>query len=115
MNALLSKYKCEGQLSFDFIRDKQPKQLPGEYINSARLGQELSFDEITHRVGNLIAIDCSTESRTWYKVVKIEEIYAYKDGTRRLIYYDGKRQRGLVDEAYFNKARRNPLRAWRLN
>jgi len=38
-----------------------------------------------------------------------------KDGTRRLIYYDGKRQRGLVDEMYFNKARRNPLRAWRLN
>jgi hypothetical protein len=115
MKALLSKYKCDGQLSFDFICDKQPKHKPGEYIDSAHLGQELSFDEITHRVGSLIAMDCSTESRTWYQIVKIEIIHVYNDGTRRLIYYDGKRQRGLVDERYFDKSIKYPSRAWTLN
>lgn len=90
------------QLSlFDLIRDDSVKSLkPGDYVET--VGRELSFDEITKRVGQLIIIEQATESHEWYKVVQVEKIYIYpENGNRRLIYYDGQRQRGLVDEMYF--------------
>ena len=98
----------------DFMCDKF-KYKPGDYVENDQIGQELTFDAITHEVGNLIVIDCSTESHAWYKVVMVESIHVYDNGTRRLIYYDGKRQRGLVDERYFDKSLRNPFKACRLN
>jgi len=88
---------------------------PGEYINESKLGKELTFDEISLEVGKLIAIDCSTKNRAWYKVVLVETIHFYANGMCRLIYYDGKRQRGLVDERYFDKKNKHPYRAWGLN
>lgn len=95
--------KSDGQLSmFDFLHEKVGYK-PGEYIDRAYLNQELSFDEVTLEVGNLIAIDKSTESHEWYQVVMVEKINTCENGTR-----------GLVDEMYFNKSMRFPTRVWKI-
>lgn len=64
-------------------------------------GRLLSFDEIAARVGDRIVYECSTQSHEWFKIVLVESIYVYPDGHRRLIYFDGHKQRGLVDDLYF--------------
>ena len=94
----------DGQISlFDSVLE------PGTWVEAH--GRRLTFDEIDGRVGQMIVMDMSTESHEWYKVVLVESIYTYDDGSRRLIYYDGGRQRGLVDERRFN-AERHPARAY---
>ena len=87
---------CEGQLRL-FGGDIESSV--GEWVSTH--GPELTFDEIAERIGRLIVMDMSTESHKWYQIVQVEKIFTYEDGTRRLIYYSGKRQRGLVDERYF--------------
>lgn len=77
---------------------------PGDYVEFP--GREISFDEIAERIGELIVYDQSTENHSWYKVVLVETVFFNEDaGERRLIYYDGERQRGLVNESYFNHSR----------
>jgi hypothetical protein len=66
------------------------------------IGRELSFDEICDMTGQQIAMDMSTQNHEWYKVVQVEQIVQH-EGTRRLIYYDGSKQRGLVSEIYFRE------------
>lgn len=86
---------------------------PGTWVETH--GRELSFDEVTKRVGQIIVIDKSTESHEWFKIVRVESIFTdYESGQRRLIYSDGSRQRGLVDERYFpeNYTGRFPARAY---
>ena len=76
--------------------------LPGTWVENH--GKELSFDEITKRVGKIIVMDKSTENHKWFQAVRVEKIYTYPEtGERRLIYFDGKKQRGLVDERYFRQ------------
>lgn len=71
--------------------------LPGTWVETH--GRELTFDEITQRVGQMIIIDKSTESHEWFKIVRVESIFTdYESGQRRLIYSDGSRHRGVVDE-----------------
>ena len=73
---------------------------PGTYVKTH--GRRLSFDEITRRVGQIIIMDKSTQSHEWFEAVRVERIYTYPEtGERRLIYFDGGKQRGLVDERYF--------------
>ena len=87
--------------------------LPGTGVETH--GRELTFDEITKRVGQIIIMDESTESHKWFKAVRVERIYTYPEsGDRRLIYFDGGRERGLVDERYFlpNYTGRFPARAY---
>lgn len=89
---------CEGQYTlFDTIVDGA-ELAPGTWVTEH--GPELTFDEITHRVNQIIIMDMSTESHAWYKAVLVEKIIETPEG-RRLVYYDGKRQRGLVSEHYF--------------
>ena len=73
-------------------------QQPGDWVETH--GKELSFDEITQRIGSLIVMDMSTVSHAWYKIVQVEKIVE-QDGTRRLVYYDGHKQRGYVGEYFF--------------
>ena len=87
--------------------------LPGTWVKTH--GRELAFDEVAKRVGQMIIMDMSTESHEWFKVVMVEKIVTnFETGQRRLIYYDGGRQRGLVDERYFpeNYTGRFPARAY---
>ena len=87
--------------------------VPGTWVEIP--GRELSFDEITQRVGQIILMDKSTESHKWFLSVRVEKIYTYPEtGERRLIYFDGTKQRGLVDERYFlpNYTGRFPARAY---
>ena len=72
---------------------------PGTWLQNH--GRQLTFDEIAARIGRLIVMDMSTQSHEWFKAVLVEKIIPY-EGKRRLIYYDGKRQRGLVCESYFD-------------
>ncbi len=73
---------------------------PGTYVKSH--GRQISFEEVTRRIGQIILVDKSTESQGWFEAVRVEKIYTYPEsGERRLIYFDGTRQRGLVDERYF--------------
>lgn len=106
----------EGQMNlFDFIK-RQVK--PGEWLEENQLGKEMTFDEIAESVGKVIAIDKSTESHAWYKAVRVEKILEkdeYDRKNRRLIYYDGARQRGLISEMYFQgNDLRGRQRAWRI-
>ena len=71
----------------------------GEYVKDH--GRKLCFDEMEEMEGQLIVYDRSTQSHQCYEVVRVVEIYHYPDGKRRLIYDDGTRQHGLVDERYF--------------
>ncbi len=106
-----------GQISmFDFLQEEKGIKnfKPGDWIDAECLGKQLTFEEITSLIGNLIAMDMSTESHARYKVVMVEKIYIYESGERRLIYFDGNKQRGLVNEMYFNESMRFPARAWRI-
>jgi hypothetical protein len=92
-----------GQMNiFDFI--PSPPCKPGDWIapETGLIGEELTFDEIAQSVGKMIVMDKSTISTPWYKVVLIERIVSGEGGGRRLVYYDGHRQRGLVDETFFD-------------
>lgn len=92
-------YIVEHQYSL-FDRPNEPA--PGEWVKVH--GPEINFDQITQMVGKLIVMDKSTESHEWFQVVRVEKII-WNDGGRRLIYYDGARRRGLVDERYFAETR----------
>lgn len=91
--------------------------LPGDWIDSP--GQELTFYEACQMIGQLIVADKSTESHKWYKVVLLEDVIEHEGG-RRLILYDGARQRGLEDERYFSTGKvlycggKHPYRVYRL-
>lgn len=87
---------------------------PGDWVEKDALGSQLTFEEITKEVGNLIVIDQSTSSHEWYKVVIVEEIITIEGNQRRLIYYDGKKQRGLINEMYFDESMIHPRKAWKL-
>lgn len=87
--------------------------MPGTWVETH--GREMTFDEVTKRVGQMIIMDMSTESHEWFKAVLVEKIITdFETGQRRLIYYDGGRQRGLVDERWFpeNYTGRFPARAY---
>ena len=88
---------CQGQYTlFDTIADGA-ELVPGTWVTE--YGPELTFGEITRRVGQSIIMDMSTESHAWYKAALVERIVETPEG-RRLIYYDGKRQRGSMNEMY---------------
>lgn len=95
-------YECEGQMSILDLLVPQMKKgyKPGEWVDKSELGKEISFDEITNIVGQLIIIDLSTVSHEWFKVVQIEKI-VMNNNQRRLVYYDGTKQRGLIYEYWF--------------
>lgn len=90
---------------------------PGDWLTmeSGHIGDQIDFEEIVRSVGKMIVLDKSTQSMTAYKAVLVEKIYTYDDGSgrRRLIYFDGCRQRGLVDEMYFDPHRSRPNKAYR--
>ena len=105
-----------GQMSlFDFV---DPQVKPGEWLQESQLGKEITFDEIARSVGKVIAIDKSTQSHAWYKAVLVEKILErdeYDGRYRRLIYYDGTKQRGYISEMYFQvEGSRSYQRAWRI-
>ena len=98
---------------FDFIPEC-PEIKAGEWVTEERLGKELLFDEIADSVGEIIILDMSTQSTKWYKAVTVEKIVIGDNGHRRLVYFDGKRQRGLVDEMWFDPRNIRPEKAYRL-
>lgn len=88
---------------------------PGDWIEVENVGEQLTFDEITQMIDQLIVMDMSTESHEWYKVVMVERIVMVENNTqRRLVYYDGTKQRGLVNEIYFDETMLFSARAYRL-
>ena len=88
--------------------------MPGSLVEENILGDELTFDEIAEMVGEIIILDRSTESKNWYKAVKVEDVFVSNDDHRHLRYFDGAKQRGIIDEMYFDKNQRSPQRAWRV-
>lgn len=105
----------EGQINlFDIIQGGISFN-PGDWVEKDVLGEQLTFDEITQMIGKLIVMDKSTESHEWYKVVLVEKIVMVENNTqRRLVYYDGVKERGLVNEMYFNENISYPARAYGL-
>ena len=98
---------------FSFLR-KEKIFNPGDYVEKDSVGKQLTFNEIVNEVGNLIIMDKSTRSHEWYEIVRVERIVTVEDNHRRLVYYDGTRQNGLVDEIYFDEKRIYPARAYRI-
>lgn len=108
--------QCEVQLSLmDLIAPTAKEFKPGDWIEKENVGEQLTFDEITQMVNQLIVMDRSTVSHAWYKVVRVEKIVMVENNTqRRLVYYDGAKQRGMVNEMCFDKTIQFPARAYRL-
>lgn len=108
--------QCEGQMSLmDLLSPAEREFKPGDWIEMDNVGEQLTFDEITQMIGQLIVMDKSTVSHEWYKVVLVEKIVLVENNTqRRLIYYDGTKQRGLVNEMWFNENVSYPARAYKL-
>lgn len=106
--------QCEGQISImDLLAPTANEFKPGDWIEKENVGKQLTFDQITQMVNQLIVMNKSTASHEWYKVVMVERIVM--DNTqRRLVYYDGVKQRGMVNEMYFDETMRFPARAYRL-
>ena len=97
----------------DQIRLFDGELTPGTWVETH--GRELTFDEIAKSIGKIIVMDMSTESHKWFKAVRVERIYTYPEsGERRLIYFDGTKQRGYVNEMYFlpSYTGRFPARAY---
>ena len=90
--------------------------IPGQWVETH--GKQLTFDEITSRVGEVIIYEKSTESHEWFQAVRVEKIVIdLNTGERRLIFFDGRKQRGLVDERYFRPdySGRFPARAFEVS
>ena len=109
-------YECEGQMSLmDLLSPEEKVFKPGDWIEKENVGEQLAFEEITHMIGRLIVMDKSTTSHEWYKVVRVEQIVMVESNTqRRLVYCDGAKQRGMVNEMYFDETIHSPARAFRL-
>lgn len=99
---------------FSFLPQEKPKFNPGDWVEKDVVGEELTFDEIVQLIGNLIVMDKSTSAHEWYKVVRVEKIVVVGGNQRRLVYSDGTRQNGLVNEMYFNADMQHPARAYRI-
>lgn len=77
----------------------------GDYVEEEMLGDLLSFDELTEMVGQLVVNDYSTESKNWYKVVRIDKIYTnVVDDSRSVLLIRGPKKNdiGRIDEYAFN-------------
>ncbi len=96
---------------FSFL-EPQERLKPGDWVEKNVVGKQLTFDEITQNVGNLIIMDKSTSSHEWYKVVLVEKILIVEGNQRRLVYNDGCKQRGLVNEMWFDESVVHPARAY---
>lgn len=99
---------------FSFLPQEKLSFKPGDYVEKDVVGKQLTFDEIAQSIGELIVMDKSTTSHEWYMVVRVEKIVIVKENQRRLVYFDGTRQNGLVNEMYFNENVQCPARAYRL-
>lgn len=115
----LGNHECDGQMSLkdlmDLIAPTEKEFKPGDWIEVENVGEQLTFGEITRMIGQLIVMDMSTASHAWYKVVVVERIVMVENNTqRRLVYYDGAKQRGMVNEMYFDESIQFPARAYRL-
>lgn len=99
---------------FSYMQLQQKTFNPGDWVEKDVVGKRLTFDGITREVGNLIVMDKSTSSHEWYKVVLVEKIVIVEENQRRLVYYDGARQRGIVNEMWFDGNVAYPARAWKL-
>lgn len=106
--------QCDGQMSLMDLFASEKVFEPGDWIEKENVGEQLAFDEITQMIGQLIVMDKSTVSHAWYKVVKVEQIVMVENGQRRLVYYGGVGQRGLINEMYFDETMHFPARAYRL-
>lgn len=102
------------QLDLFSYLEPQKTYKPGDWVEKDALGKNLTFDEITQMIGEMIIMDKSTSSHEWYKVVLVEKIVMVEGNQRRLVYYDGCKQRGLVNEIYFNENINYPARAYKL-
>lgn len=105
---------CDGQMSLVDLFASEKVFKAGDWIEKENVGEQLTFDEITQMIGQLIVLDKSTASHELYKVVMVEQIVIVENKQRRLVYYDGVKQRGLINEMYFDEKIHFPARAYRL-
>lgn len=99
---------------FSFIQPQKDFK-PGEYIEKQFIGRQITFDKIIERIGGLIVLGKSTSSHEWFMVALIEKIVLVEGNQRRLVYYDGHKQRGLINEMYFNENCYCPTKAFELS
>lgn len=102
------------QLNLFSLLESQKAFEPGDWVEKDVLGKQLTFDDITKEIGNLIVMDKSTSGHEWYRVVLVEKISISKENQRCLIYYDGTKQRGLVNEMWFDESMVHPAKAYKL-
>lgn len=85
---------------------------PGTWVEAH--GELLSFDDLTHMIGDIVIKDCSTESHAWYKAVRVVSIIHTFDGDRRLVFSDRPTKRrgdyGSVSAQFFAPTCRHPVK-----
>lgn len=72
------------------------------------VGEELSFEDLTKLVDELILITKYTTSRKWLQVVRVHSFTDYPENaisgyTRSLVYSDHTKTHGRVNEYWFTK------------
>ena len=86
---------------------------PGTYVEE--YGKRLSFDDLTHMIGQIVIIDRSTQSHVWHMAVRVLKIVDTTDG-RRLLYSDrpnkGRKDYCSVSEIYFDDKCRRPVKVY---
>ena len=102
---LLYRWIC----SLIFHHKKSPlSSLPGEFLSEKDVGEELSFEELSKKEGNVVVADFSSNIHRILKAVKIQEIRNFTDGNSDLLYDDGTDWPGCIHK----KDYRNPLYPW---
>lgn len=100
---------------FSYLQPERKIFKPGDWVEKNVVGKRLTFDEITQEIGKLIIMELSTVSHEWFKIVRVEKIVLVENGKqRRLVYFDGTRQNGLVNEMYFRDDSPFQSRAYRI-
>lgn len=62
----------DGQISiFDILPPPEPVKTvkPGEWLEEDSLGDEMTFDDITKSVGDIIVLSKHTQNHKWYKAM----------------------------------------------
>ena len=85
---------------FTYFSSQKITHLPGEFLSEKDVGEELSFEELSKKEGNVVVADL--------KAVKIQEIRNFTDGNSDLLYDDGTDWPGCIHK----KDYRNPLYPW---
>lgn len=74
---------------------------PGDYVE--QVGKPLKYDDLYHLIGEMVVVDVSTESHTWYRVALITGLTEGGDERRVIFSYAESSLNSIQDVHFMNK------------